>query len=202
MRFVLCIIVLVLVATAALGEEVTRKAGDTSLNFGFNGLNISDYKYGIGGKRWLTDNLAATASLDVYQSKDTDKDNVTFSVTQPPSIKTEQNWYGVSLGLEKHLTAHHNLSPYVGGELTYSNQRYSTDNWTSGSYSSATNKHSGITAIFGVEYALIENMSLSADYGYGYSYDRRKTNSVFANSEERFKRFGGGAGRLMLQFYL
>lgn len=192
MRFVLGVLVLVLLSTAAMGEEVTRKAGDTSLNFSFNGLNIADYKYGIGGKRWLTDELAATASLDIYQSDD--KGSTTSGI--PTDINSGMTWYGVSLGMEKHLTSHHNLSPYLGGELAYSNQR------SIATLSSFTNEHYGINAIIGVEYAIIENISLSADYGFGYSFDRRKTNSLGLGIEEKIQRLGGGAGRLMLQFYL
>jgi len=197
MRFILCVLGLVLLSTAAMGEEVTRKAGDTSLNFSFNGMNLSDYKYGIGGKRWLTADLAATASLDIYRSGDDAK-------TTTSGIETDTNydhtWYGLSIGMEKHLAAHHNLSPYWGGELTYSNQRLSTGpTYTS---TSSTSKQYGINALFGVEYALVENISLAAEYSYGYSYYHRTMNDGISNTDERYKRFGGGAGRLMLQFYM
>jgi opacity protein-like surface antigen len=199
MRFVLCILGLVLLSTAALGEEITRKAGDSALNFSFNGLNISDYKYGIGGKRWLTPDLAATASLDIYQSKEVDK-------TTSPSWETDTNsnltWYGLSIGMEKHLTSHHNLSPYWGGELTCSKQRYITGASFAGYSYSSTIKQYGINALFGVEYALMENVSLAAEYSYGYSYYQRTMNDGYASTDDRFKRFGGGAGKMMLQFYL
>jgi opacity protein-like surface antigen len=194
MRLILCVLGLVLLATAAMGEEVTRKAGDTSLNFSFNGLNISNYKYGIGSKRWLTADLAATASLDIYESKEVDKTTMFGTETD---TNFHQTWYGVSIGMEKHLTSHHNLSPYVGGELMYSSQRYS-----SGPSFSFTSKQYGINALFGVEYALMENVSLAAEYSYGYSYYKRTMNDSFSSTDDRFKRFGGGAGKMMLQFYL
>jgi hypothetical protein len=65
MRLIPCVLGLVLLSTAALGEEVTRQAGDTSLNFSFNGLNISNYKYGIGSKRWLTPDLVAREPIRI-----------------------------------------------------------------------------------------------------------------------------------------
>jgi opacity protein-like surface antigen len=199
MRLILCVLGLILLSTAALGEEVTRKAGDTSLNFSFNGLNISDYKYGIGGKRWLSDYLAATASIDIYQSKEVDK-------TTSPSWETDTNseltWYGVSFGMEKHFTSHQNLSPYWGGELTYSKQRSIMNSSFTGFSQSSTIKQYGINALFGVEYALMSNVSLAAEYSYGYSYYQRTMNDGFASTDDRFKRFGGGAGKMMLQFYL
>lgn len=199
MRFVLCLIGLVLLSTAALGEEVTRIAGDTSLNFSFNGLNISDYKYGIGGKRWLTADLAATASLDIYQSGD---DTKTTSGAIETDTNSDHTWYGVSLGMEKHLTSHRNLSPYLGGELTYSKQRYIYGASSFSPAYSSISKQYGINALFGVEYALIENVSLAAEYSYGYSYTQRTMNDGFSSSDEKIKRFGGGAGRMMLLFYL
>jgi hypothetical protein len=59
----LCLILgLLFVSSVASGSEVIREKGDVSLNFSFNGLVISDYKFGIGSKYWLTSDIAVVGS--------------------------------------------------------------------------------------------------------------------------------------------
>jgi outer membrane autotransporter protein len=124
---------------------------------------------------------------------------------------SDVRFYGLSLGLEKHFKSSNNLSPYVGVEAQYSKQydasKLVQSNGVSTTITSTdrTTTGYGLNAVLGVEYAVIKNISLAADYSYGYSY-RKSTNtssdlSVTPKSETTTKGFSLGSGRLILLIY-
>ena len=107
-------------------SEVVRSAGDKAISFSFNGFEVNEYKYGIGGKYWKSNNIAYTGSLDVEKNKNENSFN----------SKSENYYYGVSLGIEKHFNSNNSLkaSPYFGGEAFYSESEYEYNASASDSY--------------------------------------------------------------------
>jgi len=205
----LCLILgLLFVSSVASGSEVIREKGDVSLNFSFNGLVISDYKFGIGSKYWLTSDIAVVGSLDTANRENDSK--LDFGSGASTARDSDVRFYGLSLGLEKHFKSSNNLSPYVGVEAHYSKEYGASTLVQSDSVSTTitstdyTTRGYGLNALLGVEYALNKNISLAADYSYGYSYMKRTdtTNDLFAPQQETStKGFGLGSGRLILLIY-
>jgi len=202
------ILCLLFVSSVASGSEVIREKGDVSLNFSFNGLVISDYKFGIGSKYWLTSDIAVVGSLDTANQENDSKSDFGSGIST--ETDSDIRFYGLSFGLEKHFKSSTNLSPYVGVEAQYSKQYGAgtmvQSNGVSTTITSTdyTIRGYGLNAVLGVEYALNKNISLAADYSYGYSYRKRTDTSsdLFAPEQETTtKGLFLGSGRLILLVY-
>jgi outer membrane protein W len=205
----LCIVLgLLFVSSVAAGNEVVREKGDVSLNFSFNGLVISDYKFGIGSKYWLTSDLAVAGSLDTANQENNAKTDYGSGVST--ETDSDVRFYGLSLGLEKHFKSRRNLSPYLGVEAQYSKE-YGSSNMVQANGASTTiastdytTRGYALNAVLGVEYALNKNISLAADYSYGYRYSKRTNTSTDISAptqEATTKGFSLGSGRLILLVY-
>jgi hypothetical protein len=199
---------LLFVSSIASGGEVIREKGDVSLNFSFNGLAISNYKYGIGTKYWMTPNIAVVGSLDTGNQKYVSKTD--FNSGGSTDMDLDSRYFGLSLGLEKHLKSRKNISPYVGAEARYFNEHGSTKSVQSSGASTSimssdyTVRGYGLYAVLGVEYTLNEYISLAADYSYGYGYMKRMDSSADLSApvgETTSKGFSLCAGRLALLVY-
>ena len=115
MKRILSLIALIVLPLPVIGEEVTRNAGDKSLNFSFSDFAIEDYKIGVGGKYWFSPKIAMTGSID-YQNRTSDLESSTGTPTQSD---TDFDSYGISIGIERHFKSSTNLSPYFGGEIYF-----------------------------------------------------------------------------------
>ena len=169
-------------------SEVVRSAGDKAISFSFDGFEVNEYKYGIGGKYWTSNSIAFTGSLDVERNRNEDSfDN-----------KSENDSYGVSLGIEKHFNSNNSLkaSPYFGGETFYSEREDEYNSSYSENY-----KSYGVSAIIGIEYNFNQEVSLSAEYSLRYRILKSETTSLMSNQDSESKGFSVGSGSLILSVY-
>ncbi|MFV2058964.1 MAG: outer membrane protein, partial [Thiohalomonadales bacterium] len=168
-KVVAVLIVFLSLPLIANGQELARQKGDKSLNFSFNGFAIENYKYGFGGMYWISEKSAITASLNMGS---TTGDNKTSNDVSSNSVSRDDDYYGFTLGIVRHFKGIAVVSPYVGGEVGYNYSKSNGDNVNAGGGSSTSSKieRYGIDALLGVEYSVTNNLSLAAEYSFGYHY--------------------------------
>ena len=176
---------LMLLAPSAWSEDVTPEAaaGSKAVLFTFQGLSVIEalaFNGGVGFKYYLLDPLALRASLQF---------GVANQAIPGPTGGTAGNlnaWdIGLSAGAEYHLLKTR-VSPYVGGSLGFVST--STENKTpvaagvtattiknsvGGELINGTRSFGGfnfnVCALGGVEFFIIKELSLSAEYQLGWS---------------------------------
>ncbi len=196
-------VAVLLTATIVSAEDVTRKAGDRSLNFSLVRSQLQTYKFGIGAKYWTSDTAALSGSVDVSDDKTENNDSSGY----PAQSTYDSSFYGVSFALERHLQTASKLSPYLGGELTYEHWEYQSSyvissGITSASLYNSTQQRFGVGLLAGAEYALNKSVSLAGEYSYGFSYSSTVSeDSMFGTRTGRSRGFNLSVGRLMLLLY-
>ena len=172
-------------STNTLAGDLDRNEGDKSLNFSFSDFDVENYKYGIGGKYWTSNDTAITASLNLAKSE-LEVESTTGGGS-PTGFDSESTSYGISISLEKHIKSRTSLSPYFGGEIYFSE----TDSDTGDSSSIATTNSQawGINALLGAEYAFTDSIALAAEYAWGYhegEYEYKSNTDISKNSSSGF----------------
>ncbi|MBL1278101.1 MAG: outer membrane beta-barrel protein [Ectothiorhodospiraceae bacterium] len=186
---------LCLLPVLCFSTEYSRKEGDKSINFSFNGLEASDYKYGIGGKYWKNNNIALTGSIDFG---DSDLEVFIDNGGAVTSSNAESDFYEVSFGVERHIDSVSKVSPYMGFEVFYSKVNSISENVTKRESESSAY---GISALVGVEYYVNQDISLSAEYLFSYSKSVLKSTSSGSRTKNNISDFSAGAGALVLSVY-
>ena len=212
-------------ATVALADDMPTSvnAGSKAMLFTFSGLNVlgaNAYQGGFGGKFYLLDPLALRASL-AFGLEDQ-------AIPAPAAGGTSGDLNAVSVGLnvgaEYHLLKTR-VSPYVGGTLGFMSTTTSNKNSvpTGTSQTTVTNApvtingtvypypagfNFNVAALGGVEFFIIKELSLSAEYRLGLSttapYDVQTTTAGVTTTVKggAITTFGISAvGVLALAFY-
>jgi len=126
---------------------------------GLSNLGANNYEGGIGGKYFLTDQMALRVMLlfDLYNHT-----NASGSGTKDDSVQ-----FGLMAALEYHFPISTSVSPYVGGGLF----AMSGDIKSSSPYGEVKGSTTtlGVGAIAGFEYFFNKNISLAAEYQFGLS---------------------------------
>jgi len=154
-RLIILLPVLIFLAFADAQSQTTNvpSNGSKALLFDFAGLSdlgANAYNGGIGGKYFLSDQMALRAMLLFGL------DNRTFA-----GAKNDDIQFGLSAGLECHLPISAHVSPYLGGMLIAKTE----DTKMTGATSTSTSVEVG--GIAGVEYFFSKNISLAAEYQFG-----------------------------------
>jgi len=186
------LVCLIMVNVPTFAEGISRQAGDRSLNFSFSDFAVEDYKYGIGGKYWLSSNSAVTASVNVRKSK---QETETTTIGPPVTDSSDSESYGFTVGIENHFHSKTDLSPYVGGEVLYMNNELEVAG------SNLTGKTWGVNVILGAEYAFSDSIALAAEYAYGYSRQDNETTSSSGKSSTTSEGFYLNSSKLILLLY-
>lgn len=172
-------------------------AGGKALVFSFSGLgnlNLNQFEGGIGAKYAMTDIVLIRGGLQFAIAGQDIPSN-------PPAGQTgtdgslSANTFGVSGALEYHLTRTR-VSPYIGAGLGISFTGTESKNAVTGATAQTTTKNDaggvtingvsyfggmtlGIFAAGGLDYFITNNVSLGAEYRFGYStisrYDEETT---------------------------
>ncbi len=135
--------------------------GSKAVLFNFSGLSnlaLTGYQGGIGGKYYISNDLALRALLLFGIN------NATTN-TAPQSTDDKLS-FGIGGGLEYHLALNSNVSPYVGGAITFTDNSESFEGPVTPK-STTTSVAVAIGAIGGVEYYFNQNISLAAEYQFG-----------------------------------
>lgn len=177
----------------AFAEGISRQSGDKSLNFSFNDFAVEDYKYGIGGKYWLSHVTAMNLSINLGKSE---QDSESTSGGPPVTSGSDSKSYSFSVGVEKHFSSKTTLSPYYGGEVFYMH----TDSDYSDS-SESSSKAWGINALLGAEYPINKGVSLAAEYAYGYYKTKTESSTPITNSTTTGSGYREYSSKLILLLY-
>ncbi len=182
----LVLAMLIVPASIAYGDDMPTSvnAGSKALLFTFSGLNTlgaNAYQGGIGGKFYLLDPLALRASLLL---------GIADQATPAPAAggtagDVNSLSIGLNAGAEYHLLKTR-VSPYVGGQIGFTSTTNASKNAVATGISQTTitnvppaGFNFAFAALGGVEFFIIKELSLSAEYRLGYSvtapYDQQTT---------------------------
>jgi hypothetical protein len=213
------VVSLTLLAPAAWSEDVTPEiaAGSKAALFTFSGLatlGANAYNGGIGMKYYLIDMLALRASLQFAFA-----DQGTPAPAAGGTAGDENGFsVGLNVGAEYHFLKTR-VSPYVGATMGFlSTSTSGKDAVATGAPQTTTENfpilgltpgfNFNIAALAGVEFFIVKELSLSAEYRLGYSvtapYDQKTTTSgVTITTKSGLYNFVGiyTGGALTLAFY-
>jgi opacity protein-like surface antigen len=156
---------LVLLSVSSAQSQTTftgPSQGSKAILFNFQGLstlNLNDYpaQYGIGGKYFISKEMAIRAMLLFGMNNQTTK-------TTPEQTDNSLT-FGIGGALEYHLPLSASVSPYVGGGLAFSSSTNKTNAGFGEAKSTSTTFQLG--ALAGVEYFFNQSLSLGAEYQLG-----------------------------------
>jgi hypothetical protein len=222
---ILALAVLVISVSVASADDFTTSvnAGSKAMLFEFSGLSAlaaNAYQGGIGGKYYLLDPLALRASLLFgFADQGTPAPAAGGSAGDANAFSI-----GLNAGAEYHLLKTR-VSPYVGGTLGFVSTSTSekdavatgvtaptTTNAAAGQMVNGVTYFSGfgfnVAAIAGVEFFIIKELSLSAEYRLGYGitapYDEKQTTGAVTVTTKSGARQALGitsVGAFSLAFY-
>ena len=190
------IFLVLFLSTLNLAQQDNYKT--TALSFSFNGLNLSNYYGGVGGRWWLTDSTVFNLSIggSAFNRK--------FKATEDLEEGYEKNTsFTFGIGMEGHLLESDNISPYYAfrGSFTLSNRFYksSYDSFESSDKIVSYNIEGG----FGVEYWIFKRISLSGQHLFNLRFDDgKRTTSPNTDSQDISGfYFGLGTTALILSIY-
>lgn len=183
---------------------VNRKA----LLFNFNGFNLSSINGGIGWKKWNPKNFVIHNMIKVMFSRDKKDETSELRGHEKKQINFE-----LTFGIQKQFNIINRMSPYLGGQIGIGYEK-TTEKITLterfGFYSSYDNKtkstliNLSMFLIFGVEYFLKSNLSLSGQYQLGGYYGFGEENTNIFNETRNISKihFGVWSSSLILSVYL
>jgi len=170
-----------------------------ALSFNFNGLNLSNYYGGVGGRLWVSKSTVLNASIggSISEREYLESDEIDNGL--------EKNKYLIlGIGMENHFPMSDDLSPYLSTRLSfgYRNQYYR--------YYNSSNEQEDVTYSYnlgfglGVEYWIFERISLSGQHLFNAYYEagHRNTNGS-ATIVQEIKGYGlaFGTTSLILSIY-
>lgn len=170
-----------------------------ALSFNFNGLNLSTYYGGVGGRLWISESTVLNASIG-------------GSISERESLESEEIDNGLEknkylilgIGMENHFPVTEDLSPYLSTRLSfgYSDQYYR--------YYNSSNEYQDVIYSYylgiglGVEYWIFDRISLSGQHLFNAYYEagHRNTNGS-ATIVQEVKGYGlaFGTTSLILSIY-
>jgi hypothetical protein len=209
---------LIVPASTSFGQDVAG-AGSKALLFSMVILTPSAYNGGLGAKYYLADPFALRGSLQFGFA-----DHKIPGTGGAPDEDVSATQFGVSVGGEYHFMKTR-VSPYAGLDLGVTTTSTDSKN-TIPPFAEVKNSANGVTIggapyqgglnfrvglIGGVEFFIIKELSLGAEYNLGYSltslYDEQATtngnpSTTRTTKEGNINAFGiNGIGAFTLAFY-
>ncbi len=162
-KYIVTSVFLAFALTSAVSAQPLSVGGQGSravlFNFsGLGNLNLTGYDGGIGGKYFIDQDVAIRGML-MFGIDNTSTNN-TGGAPQP---STDRMSFGIQGGLEYHLPLNSNVSPYLGGLVSFSTNAATNNPGAA----KVINNMFGLSAVGGVEYFFNQNISLSAEYQFG-----------------------------------
>lgn len=169
-----------------------------ALSFNFNGLNLSSYYGGVGGRLWISESTVLNASIGASISE-TEQE----ATEEYDKGLTKNKYIDFGVGMENHLLEADNISLYLSTRLALG----LTDNY----YKSPTSDYKTTDKSYsyrlgfglGVEYWLFERMSLSGQHLFNAYYTTGEYNFSGEDSARNTKGYGisFGTTSLILSIY-
>jgi opacity protein-like surface antigen len=197
-------------------NEGYYEAGAKGLTLQFNGFSPTSFNGGIGGKYFLSADLALRGGLLFSNARQT----LPFQGTDGVDGEQKANEFGIFVAFEKHLNTRR-VSPYVGAGLEYINTSTESKTAVQNADNQQTVKNSLIgelgyqggstfafAILFGFEFFVVNDLSLGAEYQLGYMKTSRKDqettvgNVTVTQKQGSYRAFGvTSSGMLALTFY-
>jgi len=158
-RLAILLSMLMLTGVSGVRSQTIRSAaeGSKAVLFNFDGFNANEYQGGIGGKYFLSDAMTLRAMLMFG----IDNSTIKTAIEQTDNSVS----FGIGAGLEYHFPLTSNVSPYIGGALSYTT-RAETVNPES---AKTINDAFELCALGGIEYFFSQTLSLCAEYQFGFT---------------------------------
>jgi opacity protein-like surface antigen len=213
MKKVFFVVGLLLVNSLAFAQGVNPNysSGSKAMLFTFDGLSTlraGNFEGGIGAKYFLGQKMALRAALQFASSSEDIPANAAAG-QQATDGEQSGTQFGVSAALELHLGARR-ANPYLGGGLSFSTTSTESTNPVIGPSSSQTKVENndigenvngrtflggttlGVFALAGVEFFLINEVSLAAEYRLGISKISRADEKITLGNQTQTTQVGGG----------
>lgn len=189
MKKALFLTLFTLIPSFVFAQEPVEMRGDKALSFSFNNFNLNQLAFGVGGKYWLTDQVALNGSVQ-YERRAAQNANPFFVAdpalgsTTGASSSNRSDQIGFSTGVERHFSFRKAISPYIGIQLGAAKSRNSfkieESPFNQSSETVRTSTIYEVDSVFGVEYFFSDSVSLSGQYLFGYRALPTKTEQKFA----------------------
>jgi len=179
------------VAVAQDAEETHDfGARKLALSFNFNSFTPDKFKGGIGGKLWTSETFAWITSV-----------NGEYADQEYKGHDDETRWgLGLLFGFEKHRRIVHKISPYFGTSIEATQSERNVKREGDPERTHKVTVLAG-TCHLGVEYWVLQDMSLGAEYGMGISYATSKCTDCDPEVEVTAMSVGISTASLILSFY-
>ena len=175
--------ILILVGSMSFGQDVAPgpSAGSAGILFAFDGLadlRAGAYQGGLGAKLYLSDHMAVRGVVLFGLYSETNPANPGIGQTGTDGEYSD-NTIGVGGAIELHFTKSR-ISPYIGAGIMFSTRSTEYKNpviapAVQGTLKNADGSTSiSIGVLLGVEYYVTNGVSLSAEYGLGFTSTSRK----------------------------
>jgi hypothetical protein len=165
--------------------------GDIPIELEFSPLGANPLKISsIRSRYFLKENLAFRLGLFVGGSR-----NPSFTEFNNIELVNNSKSFNFNLrpGIEKHFKGTERLSPYYGGELSFTNKKDVTTTqslWVSNTDQIKTQKNISSNSIFGLnifsgaDFYITEKIFLGVELGFGLQYDGRGRTSLKGKNPE------------------
>jgi hypothetical protein len=176
--------------------------GDIPIELEFSPLGANPLKISsIRSRYFLKDNLAFRTGIFLGGTS-----NPSYSeINNIELVNSSRSFnFNIRPGIEKHFNGTDRLSPYYGGELSFTNKKDVTSNqsvWLSNADEIKTQKNISSNSIYGLnifsgaDFYITDKIFLGVEIGFGLQYDGRGRTSVKwrnpeNNSESNSKEIG------------
>jgi len=190
------IIILYLPIFLLAQEESNYKT--IALSFNFNGLNLSTYYGGVGGRLWISESTVLNASIGGSISERE------YEQTEMTDNGLEKSKYlNIGFGMENHFPAADDISLYLSTRLSFGlNDQYYRSPISD--YESTNRFYSYMFGFgLGVEYWIFNRMSLSGQHLFNAYYENGENNNPGNEEPINTKGYGVSFGTtsIMLSIY-
>ncbi len=203
MKRILILACVAIIATTTYCQTDGQYLKSKALQFSFNGLNLSSFAGGVGGKLWLDGRTALSLAVGGSHSYDNADANA-----QQSGQTNSQSIVLLQFGVEAHTFLSSEFSPYVTGAIfgRYEEQDYKTTYSppASSPESKYTTTNIGLLAGFGAEYWISNRISLAGQQTFQLSYEfgsREQIDNVDTKQNTRGFSVGLGTSSLILSIY-
>ena len=170
----------IIIATNLFGQK--QEQDNVTLEFEFAPLGASPLKMsGLRGRYFISDLSAFRLSLFVggtYTPTDTEVEDLPTLTDKDRTIN-----FSINPGYEYHFDGTDKLSPYIGGELSYSktSTKLSDESYNATQIRTLTTKTSnstiGLRILAGGDYYFTDKIYLGAELGFGFTRTGREKTS-------------------------
>lgn len=162
----LTLVLLISILSSFLFAQEESNYKTVALSFNFNGLNLSSYYGGVGGRLWISESTVLNASVggsiserEYKETEETDKG------------LEKKKYINIGFGMENHLTGSDNLSLYVSTRLSFGySDDYQRYYYPGSEYSSVTYSYN-LGFGLGVEYWIFERLSFAGQHLFNSYYE-------------------------------